>query len=122
MNQDVVNAMLLEDKEEFMKEALKEAKTSYKKNETPIGAIVVYNNEIHILGSNRSLKNHYKYNGSSWVEVSTLPYDFTSGCAVVYNNENKIVQSISELKSGDTVRIRLADGSAHVSVTKTEND
>lgn len=44
------------------------------------------------------------------------------GYSVVYNNENKIVQSISELKSGDTVRIRLADGSAHVSVTKTEND
>ena len=46
MNQDVVDAMLLENKEYFMNEALKEAKKSFKKNETPIGAVVVYNNEI----------------------------------------------------------------------------
>ena len=39
MNLDVVNAMLLEDKEKFMFEALKEAKKSFNKNETPIGAV-----------------------------------------------------------------------------------
>ena len=33
MNLDVVNAMMLEDKNYFMKEALKEAKKSYDKNE-----------------------------------------------------------------------------------------
>ena len=32
------------------------------------GSAVVYNNEIHILGSNNSgnYTKHYKYNGSSW--------------------------------------------------------
>jgi tRNA(adenine34) deaminase len=30
----------------FMQEALKEAKKAYKKNEVPVGAIVVYNNKI----------------------------------------------------------------------------
>ena len=46
MNLDVVSAMLLEDKEYFMKEALKEASKSFDKNETPIGAVIVYNNKI----------------------------------------------------------------------------
>ena len=46
MNQDVVDVMQLEDKEYFMTEALKEAKKSYDKNETPIGAVVVYDNKI----------------------------------------------------------------------------
>ena len=55
------------------------------------GSVVVYNNEIHILGgggggSDFSTK-HYKWNGTTWSEVSTLPYDFYSGSAVVYNNE-----------------------------------
>jgi tRNA(adenine34) deaminase len=30
----------------FMQEALKEAKKAYKKNEVPVGAVVVYNNKI----------------------------------------------------------------------------
>ena len=30
---------------------------------------------------------HYKWTGSSWSNVSTLPYDFYYGSAVVYNNE-----------------------------------
>jgi len=30
----------------FMREALKEAKKAYKKNEVPVGAVVVYNNKI----------------------------------------------------------------------------
>jgi tRNA(adenine34) deaminase len=35
------------DKEKFfMQEALKEAKKAYKKNEVPVGAVVVYNNKI----------------------------------------------------------------------------
>lgn len=32
--------------EEFMKEALKEAYKAYHKNETPIGAVAVYQNKI----------------------------------------------------------------------------
>ena len=54
---------------------------------------IVYNNEIHILGSNDSscYTKHYKFNGSIWEEVSTLSYDFYYGSAVVYNNEIHIL-------------------------------
>ena len=56
---------------------------------------VVYNNEIHILGSGNSsyYTKHYKWNGSSWTSVSTLPYEFYNGSAVVYNNEIHILGS-----------------------------
>ncbi len=36
----------------FMQEALKEAKKAYEANETPIGAVITYNNEIIARGSN----------------------------------------------------------------------
>ena len=55
---------------------------------------MVYNNEIHILGSpygTATRKSHYKYNGSAWESVSTLPYDFYRGSAVVFNNEIHIL-------------------------------
>ena len=57
------------------------------------GCAVVYNNEIHILGSTNYRTKHYKWNGNAWELVSTLPYDFTSGSAVVYNNEIHILGS-----------------------------
>ena len=57
------------------------------------GCAVVYNNEIHILGSTNHRTKHYKWNGSAWESVSKLPYDFTAGCAVVYNNEIHILGS-----------------------------
>ena len=48
---------------------------------------VVYNNEIHILGSyNGGSTSHYKWDGSAWAEVSTLPCGFYKSSAVVYNN------------------------------------
>ena len=58
---------------------------------------VVYKNEIHILGGNylgndtTYSKDHYKYDGTSWSKVSTLPYNFRCGCAVVYNDEIHIL-------------------------------
>ena len=57
------------------------------------GCTVVWNGEIHIIGSSESsyYKYHFKYNGSSWVSVSTLPYNFYYGCAVVYNDEIHIM-------------------------------
>ena len=57
------------------------------------GSAVVLNGEIHILGSDDSscYTKHYKWNGTSWVSVSTLPYDFWLGSAVVYNNEIHIL-------------------------------
>ena len=44
---------------------------------------VVYNNEIHVLHST----SHYKWDGKSWTNVSTIPYGFTFGGATVFNDE-----------------------------------
>ena len=41
-----------------------------------LGSAVVYNNEIQILGGDGEVVGHYKWNGSSWTSVSTLPYEF----------------------------------------------
>ena len=57
------------------------------------GSAVIYNNEIHILGGYNSGTKHYKWDGTSWVLVSTLPYSFYRGSAVVYNNEIHILGS-----------------------------
>lgn len=58
------------------------------------GCAVVCNEEIHIMGGTDGTSiantNHYKWNGTEWVSVSTLPYKFY-GLAVVYNNEIHIL-------------------------------
>ena len=58
------------------------------------GSAVVYNEEIHILGSyyGPSIATaHYKWNGSSWTKASTLPCYFYASPAVVYNGEIHIL-------------------------------
>ena len=59
------------------------------------GSAVVFNNEIHILGSadSSSYTKHYKFNGTTWTQVSTIPYNFSIGSAVVFNNEIHILGS-----------------------------
>ena len=52
---------------------------------------MVLNNEIHILGGYNGNTKHYKYDGSTWTSVSTLPYGFRHGSAVVLNNEIHIL-------------------------------
>ena len=62
------------------------------------GSAVVLNNEIHILGGyvNGTYGKHYKFNGSSWVQVSTLPFSFYRGSAVVLNGEIHILAGLGE--------------------------
>ena len=55
------------------------------------GSAVVYNGEIHILGSAGNRTSHYKWDGSTWTSVSTLPFSFYYGSAVVYNGEIHIL-------------------------------
>lgn len=57
--------------------------------------LVPYNGELHLLGgsSEETGTNHYKWNGSKWSSISTLPYHLYSGRAVVYNNELHIFGS-----------------------------
>ena len=64
------------------------------------GCVVIHKNQIHILGGNGqgsgsdpSYLKHYKWNGSSWVFVSTLPYNFYGGSAVSYAGEIHIFGS-----------------------------
>ena len=58
------------------------------------GCAVVYNNEIHILGGYQGSSYDYRYRKAhykcipydrNWESVSTLPYDFVGGSAVVYD-------------------------------------
>jgi len=64
-------------------------------------AVVVYNDEIHILRGT----NHYKWDGDTWTQASVIPYSFT-GYAVVYGGEIHILggyNSSSHYKwDGDT--------------------
>ena len=64
---------------------------------------VVYNNEIHLIGNGydgldgrfqRDLyKKHYAFNGTSWREVSTLPYDYINVLSIVYNNNIYLIST-----------------------------
>ena len=54
------------------------------------GCLIIHNGEIHILGSS-SYNTHYKYDGTSWTNVSTIPYYFYQGAAVSYNNSIIII-------------------------------
>lgn len=47
----------------------------------PYPSVVVYNDELHVLGL-----YHLKWDGTEWVEVSTMPVN-ENGCAVVFNGE-----------------------------------
>ena len=56
---------------------------------------VVYNNEIHVMGGDGGhLTDHYKWNGSSWVSVSTLPIQLRSNSICVYENKIHIIGGI----------------------------
>lgn len=53
---------------------------------------VVYRGAIHVLGGGGSaFVTHVKWDGTEWTQVSTLPEEFNSGCAVVYRDEIHIM-------------------------------
>lgn len=66
---------------------------------TCYGSAVVLDGEIHILGGFEKVsqgaitiaKHHYKWNGTEWVEISTLPVGYSEYSAVVFNNEIHIL-------------------------------
>lgn len=61
-----------------------------------IGNVLSYNNEIHIIyGKASDDSYHYKWNGTTWVVVSTLPYNIYAGQAVVYSNEIHILGGLT---------------------------
>ena len=59
---------------------------------------VVYDNKIHILGTNTSSSyytKHYSWDGYAWSEESTLPYNFYDACALVYDGKIHILGTAS---------------------------
>ena len=54
-------------------------------------SVCVYNNELHVMGGNDNKTKHYAWNGVSWREVSTLPYNVYTTDSVVYDNKLHII-------------------------------
>ena len=89
------------------------------------GSAVVLNGEIHIMGGyipSNWYTYHYKWNGSSWTSVSTLPFNLYYGEAFVINNEIHILGNTKHYKwngsswtSVSTLPYDLYNGAAFVS-------
>ena len=61
-----------------------------------LGMFVVWHGELHMLGGQTgTYKQHYKWDGNAWTEVSTLPFQFYQGSAVVYEDEIHILGSVA---------------------------
>ena len=73
--------------------------------------------EIHILGSVLSPTSHYKWNGSSWTSVSTLPYSFYYGSVVVFINQIHMLGG-SDTGSGNGTKT----GKNHCIITSSSYD
>ena len=54
-------------------------------------SVCVYNNELHVMGGFDNTTKHYAWNGVSWREVSTLPYNVYITDSVVYDNKLHII-------------------------------
>lgn len=63
--------------------------------------VVVYDNEIHTLGSNDDTNNtnHYKWNGEVWTKLNDLPRGFYLSSAIVYNDEIHMLGGMVSLSS-----------------------
>ena len=76
-------------------------------------AVVYNNNEIHILGGGTPNVNtgtyHYKFDGTTWSEISTLPYDFKDGSAVIYNGKIHILGGSNSLIKNSTYMLSSID-------------
>ena len=59
--------------EKYMKEALKEAKKAYKKDETPVGAVIVYQGKIVARGHN---EKELKIDATRHAEITALKKAF----------------------------------------------
>ena len=76
-------------KENFMKEALKRAQAAFDKDEVPVGAVVVKNNEIIGYGQNRTIEKN-----SVFAHAETEAINMAS--VEKYRHENKIYEAAHE--------------------------
>jgi len=86
-----------------------------------LGAAVVYNNEIHILGGYEYETRHYKFDGEKWVEVSEIPNYFEYCPAVVYQNKIHIF-GVYDSDEGDEVAHYEWDGDAWTKLSNMPYD
>jgi N-acetylneuraminic acid mutarotase len=70
---------------------------------------VTFNNELHSISGT----DHYKWNGSSWTEVSTIPFEVWDASVVVFNNA---IHLLGGDANGDTKHYTW-DGSSWKSVS-----
>jgi hypothetical protein len=61
-------------------------------------SVVVYNDELHLLGGTNGETNHYKWDGEVWSKVSDLPFSLVDGNALVYKNEIHILNGTNHYK------------------------
>lgn len=55
-------------------------------------SLIVFNGELHLLGgSGAHYRTHYKWDGETWSVASELPYDFSNGKVVEYQNKLHIL-------------------------------
>jgi hypothetical protein len=83
------------------------------------GCLVSLNNEIHALGGDGTYTRHKKWNGSSWVTVSTLPFGFYRGSALVYNTgaSDEIIL-LGSAYTGNQNKVAQWDGSSWTVATE----
>ena len=56
---------------------------------------VVYHDKVHLLGGANNPTAHYSWDGTTWTEESTIPFNFVLGSAVVWNDEIHLLGSSS---------------------------
>lgn len=65
------------------------------------GSIILYNNELHFLGTGDDSLGHYKWDGNTFTQVSTMPYRFNGGSALIIDGQIHIFGTA--YKSGSTL-------------------
>ena len=87
------------------------------------GSAVVYNNEIHILGSSYSGNetNHYKYNGSSWIANSINAKQYLSPNDIyIKTYDGYSLDTFKNINSGSTIEQDSSDNNLY-KVTLSNN-
>ena len=119
----------------FMGEALKEAQKSLSQGGIPIGAVIVFNNEIISRGHNRLIQNDslilhgemdaienvessdVKYLKESTLYTTLSPCPMCSGAIILYNiprvviGENKTLMGAENLLKSNNVEVRVLNDS-----------
>lgn len=66
------------------------------------GAMVEYNNELHLLGGQSVEREHYKFDGNLWTKLDDIPFSFYRGSCVVYDGEIHLLKAYNHYKWNPT--------------------